>query len=353
MIAAAVALAAGALAAEPARFDFVEIHMACEVRIHLYAQDEAQARAAARRAFDRVHAWDEALTDWNQASPAMRLPSSAGATATVDGRLATALAAAARYSRETDGAFDASLGAVTRLWRAARRSGKAPAAETLAQARAACGAGAWSFDAATGRFTALRDGVRMDFGGVGQGLAADDALAALREDGCASAMVDVSGDIAVGAPPPGRAGWTILVEPEFGGQPAERLELHDCGVSTSGDRAQRAEVDGRTVSHILDPSTGVPLARPRQATVVAGDATTADALATALCVMTAERCQRTCAALRATARLDRTAEDGGVRELPGWRQLRRASSSPAVGPKAPEAPRPSPAPEASGPPCSR
>ena len=349
----APALAWATLAAPADRFDFVEIHMGCEVRLHLWADDESVARRAARAAFDRVKAWDDALSDWKPDSPAMHLPQVAGEHADVTGSLATALAASRRFAEATDGAFDPSLGALTSLWRAARRSGHAPSTDSLAAARARCGPASWAFDASLGRFTALRDGVRMDFGGIGQGLAADDALSALRQSGCPSAMVDVSGDIAVGAPPPGAAGWRIDIEPEFEGQPVERLELHDCGVSTSGDRAQRASVDRRVVSHILDPASGQPLEHPRQATVVARDAVTADALATALCVLPSDRCGDLCARLGVTARLDRAPQDGGVQALAGWSALRRVSSCPAAAPKAPEAPRPSPAPEASGPPCSR
>lgn len=353
MIAAVLAAAWCALATAPARFEFMEIHMGCEVRVHLWAEHEGAARRAARAAFDRVKAWDEALSDWKRDSPAMRLPHKPGERAIVTGRLALALAASDRFARDTDGAFDASLGALTRLWRAARKAGHEPATEALATARACSGPGSCSFDASTGCFTSLRDGVRMDFGGIGQGLAADDALAALREAGCPSALVDVSGDIAIGSPPPGAEGWRIEIEAEFAGQPIERLTLHDCGVSTSGDRGQRAKVDGREVSHVLDPATGRPLARPRQATVIARDATTADALATALCVLPPDRCEGVCAPHGATARLDRTPAEGGVRALPGWGDVRRASSCPAAAPKAAEAPRPSPAPEASGPPCSR
>ena len=353
MSAATLAAVALALAADATRFDFIEIHMACEVRVHLYAPDETVARRAARAAFDRVRDWDDALTDWRQDSPAMRLPRHAGESQDTSGRLRKALTEGDRLGRETFGAFDIGLGALTRLWRAARKDGHEPTPQALAEARASSGREAWRFDATTGRFTALREGVRTDFGGIGQGLAADDALAALRQAGCDSALVDVSGDIAIGAPPPGHAGWTIDVQPEFAGQPSERLELHDCGLSTSGDRAQRAQVDGRTMSHILDPCTGRPLASPRQATVVAADATTADALATAMCVLPADRCEALCGRLALAARLDRAPDDGGIRPLAGWNSLRRASSCPAAAPSAPEAPRPSPAPEASGPPCSR
>lgn len=349
---AAAAALAFACAVQAARFEFTEVHMAVPVRIVVHAAGEGEARAAARSAFDRVKAWDDALTDWRADSDAMRLPQRAGESATVTGRLAAALELGDRCSTATSGALDPAIGRLTRLWREARRAGTRPDAAALASAREACGRAAWAWDRAASRFTACRDGVRMDFGAIGQGLAADDALAALREAGCPAALVDVSGDIAIGAPPPDEVGWRIEVEPEFDGQPAELLLLHDCGVSTSGDRGQRAKVDGLTVSHILDPATGEPLRTPRQATVVARDAATADALATALCVVDAPAAADLASKFGAQARLDRMPAEGGVQPLEGWLTLRRASSSRGSGPSAPEAPRPSPASEASGPPCS-
>ena len=335
------------------RFDFTERHMGVEVRVHLYACDESTARTAARAAFDRVRAWDEALSDWHEDSDAMRLPRHAGDAAIVGGRLAAALDASTRAREATGGAFEPSLGAVTRVWRQARREHRSPDAAALQAALDASGPASFAWQTHTRRFTALRDGVRLDFGAIAQGMAADDALQALREGGCPQALVDVSGDIAVGAPPPDADGWRIQIEAEFDDQPVDTLLLHDCGASTSGDRAQRTTVDGKAVSHILDPRTGIPLSAPRQATVIAPDATTADVMATALCVLPAEACRSLAAAHHFAARLDRTQAEGGVQPLEGWNALRRASSCQAGEPSAPEAARPSQASKASDPPCSR
>lgn len=335
------------------RFDFTERHMGVEVRVLLYATDETTARTAARAALDRVRAWDQALSDWHEDSDAMQLPRHASETAVVSGRLAEALDASLRACEAANGAFDPSLGALTHLWRQARREQRAPDAATLQSARHASGPDSFAWDPDTRRFTALRDGVRLDFGAIAQGMAADDALRALREGGCPQALVDVSGDIAVGAPPPGAEGWRVRIEAEFDDQPTDTLLLHDCGVSTSGDRAQRTMIDGHAASHILDPRTGAPLPAPRQATVVAADATTADAMATACCVLPADACRSLAATQHLAARLDRTPAEGGVQALEGWTAIRRASSCQAAEPSAPAAQHPSPASEASGPPCSR
>lgn len=345
----ALALVAASLSG---RFEFREIHMGVEVRIVLHDEDASRAAAAARKAFDRVRAWDDTLSDWRSDTPAQRLPSQAGASQRVEGRLRDALDASWRLARVTCGGFEAGLGSITRLWREARRSGTMPTDPALACAVACAGRSAWRWSEDTSTFTAQRDGVRMDFGAIGQGLAADDALAALREAGMPQALVDVSGDIALGAAPPGEAGWCIEVAPGVDGQTPETLLLHDVAISTSGDREQTRTVAGQSVGHIIDPSSGRPLPALRQATVIAKDATTADAVATALCTLPIADALSVAENATIAARMDRRTEDGGVHATGTWNSIRRASCAPAAGSSAPAAAHPSPTSPASDPPGS-
>jgi thiamine biosynthesis lipoprotein len=345
----ALALLAASIAG---RHEFREIHMGVEVRIVLHADDTERAATAARAAFDRVRAWDDALSDWRPDTPAQRLPTRAGESRRVDGRLRHALDASWRMGTVTAGGFEAGLGSLTRLWREARHTRTMPEDAMLAQAQACAGRQAWAWDATESLFTARRDGVRMDFGAIGQGLAADEALEALREAGCPQALVDVSGDIALGDAPPGEAGWRIEVEPGVEDQARETLLLERVAVSTSGDASQVTRIDGQSVGHMLDPSTGRPLQAPRQSTVIAADAATADAVATALCTLPLDQAIAVARSATIAARIDRRPDDGGVQAIGRWSELRRASSGPAGAPPAPAAARPSPASVASDPPGS-
>ena len=130
--------------------------------------------------------------------------------------------------------------------------------------------------------------MRLDFGGIAKGYAADRSLDALRDMGIRRALVVAGGDVAAGEPPPGERGWRVEIAPfDTAETPAraETLTLATAAVSTSGDAEQWVEIGGVRYSHILDPRTGRPLTGRRQATVVARDATTSDMLATALCVL--------------------------------------------------------------------
>ena len=113
-------------------------------------------------------------------------------------------------------------------------------------------------------------------------------------------MVDGSGDLAVGDPPPGRAGWKVAVasleNPDK--RSTEVLELANIAIATSGDAFQSVTIDGKRFSHILDPRTGLGLTTSSSVTVLASDATTADAMASAISVMGPEAGQRLVARTR-------------------------------------------------------
>ena len=109
----------------------------------------------------------------------------------------------------------------------------------------------------------------------------------LRRQGITRALVDGSGDIVVGDPPPGEQGWRIGVAPleAKNGPPSRFLTLANCAVTTSGDAWQYVELDGKRYSHILDPKTGLGLTDRSLVIVVARDGISADSLTKAVAVL--------------------------------------------------------------------
>lgn len=277
---ALLVLAATPLLAELQRFESTEPHMGTLARIVLYAQDATAAKAAFSKAFARIRELDEKLSDYSDTSELMRLCRSSGPVQ-VSRDLLTVLEAAQRYALETGGAFDVTIGPLSVLWRKARRDGVPPDAADIAAARERIGFRLLSIQ--RGRVTLARSGMRLDLGGIAKGFAADEALAVLRAAGYRSALVALSGDIAVGSPPPGQRGWRIELSPTEG--EARSVALADAGVSTSGAREQYLEYQGTRYSHILDPRTGQPLTVTRGVSAVARHAMDADALATAAAVL--------------------------------------------------------------------
>ena len=137
----------------------------------------------------------------------------------------------------------------------------------------------------------LVPGMRLDLGGIAKGYAADEAMKVLRARGLQRALVAADGDIVVGEPPPGKAGWRVAIaSPDAPDSSTNQLALlKHAAISTSGDLSQRLEIEGRRYSHIVNPKTGLGLTDHSLVTIIAGDSTTADCLATAVSVLGPER----------------------------------------------------------------
>jgi thiamine biosynthesis lipoprotein len=257
-----------ALGAQPQLFEAVEPHMGTLVRIQLYTSSEAQAKAAFRAAFDRIAELDRLLSDYKPDSELNRLPPHVGPD------LFRVLEASQRLAADSGGAFDVTVGAVTRLWRQARKEGRPPDPEALRNALNHTGYRKLHLDPAARGVTLDDPEIHLDLGGIAKGYAADEALAVLARAGIRSALVAVSGDLAFSGAPPGRRGWKI----DAGGRV---LELSNAAVSTSGAAEQHLGL----YSHIVDPATGLGITDPITVTIVAPHGIDSDGLATAVSIL--------------------------------------------------------------------
>lgn len=289
LLLAACALAAPAQAREVLqRYAFSRPQMGTEARIVLYAADAASAERGAEAGFARMHQLDAVLSDYRQDSELQHLVHHAGRGARcVSEDLFVVLQAAQTLAVRSGGAFDAARGAVTHVWRQARRLDEQPDPTRL---QAALGAGDHrdvQLHAQTRRVTLARPGLQLDLGGIAKGYVADQALEAVRNAGVSRAFVGLGGDLALGAPPPGQAGWQVDIAPLDvpGAPPAVRLQLHDVAVSTAGDAEQWMEIDGVRQSHVIDARDGRPLTFRSTTTVIAPRGLQADGLDTAASVL--------------------------------------------------------------------
>jgi thiamine biosynthesis lipoprotein len=277
-------IACGRDAAAP--FEYRAIRMGTEMRIRVHASDEPEAAAAAALAFHRVAELDSLLSDYRTDSEVEAVAAAAGrAPVRISRELADVLAAALRLARETDGAFDPTVGPMTVLWREARRTGERPDSVALAAARDLV---AWrdvELDTVRRSLRLSRPGMRLDLGGIAKGYAADAALRVMRGHGFTRVLVVFGGEIVAGDAPPGQAGWTVRSEV----RPDSSFVLLNNALSASGDAEQFILIDGQRYSHVIDPGTGRGLSTNETATVLAPDGMTADALATAVTLLADDR----------------------------------------------------------------
>jgi FAD:protein FMN transferase len=271
------------------RREYSEIHMGTDFRIVLYSADAEAANRAAAEAYSRVAALNRVMSDYDPTSELSLLSATAGGgkPQAISDDLWFVLQRAQRLAEATDGAFDVTVGPLTKMWRSARRTKTFPPEDRMAEARAAVGYRHLRLDPEQKTAKLLVPNMRLDLGGIAMGYAADEALKILKRHGHSRAMVDASGDIVCGDAPPDAQGWKVGIAPltESKGPPSRFVMLANGALTTSGDAFQFVEIDGTRYSHIVDPRTGRGLTTRSSVTVTAPDCITADSLATAVSVL--------------------------------------------------------------------
>ncbi len=270
------------------RYEASRPSMGTLFQITLYVPDETSAQRAFDAAFARIEKLNGIFSDYDSDSETNRLCRAApmDRPVGVSEEMATVLEQSLRLSKRTDGAFDVTVGPLSRLWRRARRRKELPSTERLEQAVAATGYRHIRFDSEHRTANLLAPDMRLDFGAIAKGFAADEAIATLRKLGIRRALVNAGGDIAMSDAPPDQTGWRIGIAPLAPSDPPSRfLRLANCGIATSGDAWQFVEIEGSRYSHIVDPRTGIGTTDRSSVTVVARSCTTADSLASAVTVV--------------------------------------------------------------------
>lgn len=258
--------------------------MGTRCRIVVFSPSEQEAVSAASSAFDRIAELEQVLSDYRETSEIARLVRQPhGEWHPVSTDLAAVLRASWEVWEASEGAFDPAIGPLTRLWRETRRSGTAPDPAVLSEALDRSGLHWFEIDAHADRVRFAKSGLGLDFGGIGKGWAADEAMRFLRSVGIKSALIDFGGDVLVGDPPPGRSGWSVEVMDDSGRMVT--IETTNRAVAASGDLEQFVEIDGVRSAHILHPQTGTGIPGPIASAVIADQAWLADALASAACVL--------------------------------------------------------------------
>ena len=269
------------------RYSFSENHMGTRFSVIVYAKNEATANQSAKEAFARVVELNAIMSDYHSTSELMRLCAKAGGEAVkVSDELFFVLSRAQKLSRDSDGAFDVTVGPIVRLWRLSRKTGLPPDPARLKSARDLVGWKLVELDEKARTVKLLKKGMQLDLGGIGKGYAADEMLKVLARHGLKRALIAAGGDVTAGDAPPGKEGWTVAIAPVDAKKEGPRyLTLANASVSTSGDAEQYVEIDGVRYSHIVDPRTGIGLVGRMSATVVAADGITADSLTKAVAVL--------------------------------------------------------------------
>ncbi|MCB8836295.1 FAD:protein FMN transferase [Aurantimonas sp. VKM B-3413] len=244
-------------------------------------------QAALQAAVDEV---DVQMSIWQPDSDLMRLNAApVGDWVAVPTHLLHVLRLGLEIGRASGGAFDIGMGDAVTAW------GFGPKAAAPANIRAAMAAKrspAHEVLEIDGAHVRKAQPIALDLNGIAKGYGVDRLAETLCDHGIGNALVGIDGEIrTLGLRPDGEA-WTIAVEAPDAERrtPHSILALEDAAVATSGDYRHWVEVQGRRLSHTMDPKHGAPLiASPASVTVAARSCAEADAWATALMVLGPDR----------------------------------------------------------------
>jgi thiamine biosynthesis lipoprotein len=196
-----------------------------------------------------------------------------------------------KISGITQGAFDITYGSIDkRLWNFDETMTELPSAKQAKEMVRLINYKNIVLDKASQTVFLREHGMRIGFGGIGKGYAAEMAKEVMKKMGAASGIVNASGDLtAWGLQPDGKP-WTVgIIHPDFKGQPFSYLNISDMAVATSGNYEKFVIINGKKYSHTIDPRTGLPVTGIKSVTVISPNAEICDALATPVTIMGIEK----------------------------------------------------------------
>lgn len=190
-------------------------------------------------------------------------------------------------SRITQGAFDISYGSIDKsLWNFDKTMTKLPDVATALKMAHLIDYRNIILDRENTTVFLKEKGMRIGFGGIGKGYAAEMAKQVLLKHNVQSGIINASGDLSAwGLQPDGRK-WTIgVADPNSPNAAFSYMEISNKAVATSGNYEKFITINGKKYSHTIDPKTGLPITGIKSVTIIASNAEFADAMATPIAVM--------------------------------------------------------------------
>ena len=265
-------------------------------RVVAVAPDTKTANRCIEATFAEINKVDELMSDYKHDSEISKVNRDAFKQAVkVSKPTYEVLQKAVQFSKLSAGAFDVTVGPLVELWRSADEANSVPTDTQLQNARSKVGYEMLYLDANEMSVRFVVDGMKLDLGGIAKGYAIDKAVEAMKKSGALGAMVDIGGDIrCFGKPSKGKNYWLIGVQDPnqtegLIGTSLLILKLTDAAIATSGNYRRFALIQGRKYSHIINRKTAAAADGLSSVTIIVKNAMYADALATAVTVMGAEK----------------------------------------------------------------
>ncbi|MGX5691306.1 FAD:protein FMN transferase [Arcticibacter tournemirensis] len=256
--------------------------------LSVVSDDKRWAEDCIDKAVSEIKRIEVLLTTFQESSQTNLINRHAGVKPVrVDKEVFDLITRAVKISELTQGAFDITYGSIDKsLWNFDVNMKHLPAPETARESVKLINYKNIVLVASEQTVYLKEKGMRIGFGGIGKGYAADMAKALLLQSGVKSGIVNAAGDLATwGSQPDGRP-WTIAIaDPDRKVPYFSKLNISNMAIATSGNYEKYALIDGKKYSHTIDPKTGLPVSGIKSVSIVCPSAELADALATPVMVM--------------------------------------------------------------------
>lgn len=276
---------------EWSKFTFSQPGMGTLFTLTFYAIQEQEALNASKASFLELERLEQIFSDYqpdsyiNQLSAGLML----NQPKVVQSEVFEVLWLSHQLFVLSKGAFDPTIGPLTKLWRQAQQLGEFPDEGTILKVKNQVGFQRVQLNQEDNSIVFLSDSIQFDFGGIAKGYTADRIANILESFGIHSYLIDAGGDLLIGAPPPNLNSWTIGIEGVH--QEIMEVPLANTAIATSGSTYRYLLHEGIRYSHIIDPRTGYGLTHHQILSVQASSAVLADALASTLSILNPEEGQ--------------------------------------------------------------
>ena len=259
-----------------------------EISVVADEEDELWANNCIDAAVAEIRRIEELLTTFNSRSQTNLINEYAGIhPVQVNEEVFRIIQRSKRISDLTQGAFDITYGSVDKkLWNFDQHMTALPDAKTAKRMVRLINYNNIILDEINFTVFLKEKGMRIGFGGIGKGYAAERAKYILKENGVESGIVNASGDLITWGLQPDGNPWTIgIADPDNTHHPFSYMNITDMAVATSGNYEKFIMIGGKKYSHTIDPKTGLPVQGIKSVTIISPNAEIADAMATPVMVM--------------------------------------------------------------------
>lgn len=241
-------------------------------------------------AIEEISRIEKLISSWDASTQISELNRKAGIAAVqVDPEVIALVTRAKKISEISDGAFDISYASMDKIWRFDGSMKILPSDSQIAQSVAKINYKNIVINTEENTLFLKEKGMKIGFGGIGKGYAADSARRLLQNSGVSAGIINASGDLTSWGTQPNGNDWIVgITNPVLKNEAFSWVPLKNYAVATSGTYEKQVKIDDQVFSHIIDPRTGWPVRGIVSVSIFSTSAELSDALATTVFVMGTE-----------------------------------------------------------------